>query len=70
VRNLLHHTPNRRRIFPLDNPTIITLPAALFIAWLVSILDHSPSVAAERARFDDQYVRSQTGLGAEGSVSH
>jgi len=57
-------------VFPLDNPTIITLPAAVGIAWVVSILDHSKSVAAERARFDDQYVRSQTGLGAEGAAVH
>jgi cation/acetate symporter len=61
---------NSTSVFPLDNPTIITLPAAVIIAWLVSTLDRSRSVVAERALFDDQYVRSQTGLGAEGAASH
>jgi cation/acetate symporter len=61
---------NAASIFPLDNPTIITLPAAVLVAWLVSVTDSSASVAAERDQFDDQYVRSQTGLGAEGAASH
>jgi cation/acetate symporter len=61
---------NPDKLFPLDNPTIITLPAALLIAIIVSKLDTSPQARLEQAAFDDQYVRSQTGIGAEGAAVH
>jgi cation/acetate symporter len=61
---------NPDKLFPLDNPTIITLPAALLIAIIVSKLDTSPQARLEQAAFDDQYVRSQTGIGAEGAAAH
>ena len=57
-------------IFPIDFPTIITLPAAVIVAWLVSLADNSVAARAERLAFEDEYIRSQTGLGAEGAVSH
>ena len=34
---------------------------------VVSLLDKSDRAKAELASFDDQFVRSQTGLGAEGA---
>ena len=37
---------------------------------VVSLLDNSERGRAEVAAFDDQFVRSQTGLGAEGAVQH
>ena len=37
---------------------------------VVSLLDKSERAKAELASFDDQFVRSQTGLGAEGAVQH
>jgi cation/acetate symporter len=36
----------------------------------VSKLDRSASAAREREAFDDQEVRSQTGIGAAAAVSH
>ena len=57
-------------IFPIDMPTLFTLPAAVIVAWLVSLSDKSASAAAEKAAFEDEYIRSQTGLGAEGAASH
>ena len=36
----------------------------------LSITDNSASAAKERAAFDGQYVRQQTGIGAEGAASH
>ena len=57
-------------LFPLDMPTIITLPAAVIVAWLVSKADRSAAAQGERLAFEDEYIRSQTGLGAEGAVSH
>jgi len=57
-------------VFPIDFPTIITLPAAVIVAWLVSLADNSVAAKNEQLAFEDEYIRSQTGLGAEGAVSH
>jgi cation/acetate symporter len=57
-------------VFPIDFPTIITLPAAVIVAWLVSLADKSPAADSERLAFEDEYVRSQTGLGAEVAATH
>jgi cation/acetate symporter len=60
----------RAPVFPIDFPTIITLPAAVIVAWLVSLADNSVAARDERAAFEDEYMRSQTGLGAEGAAVH
>ncbi|CAA7619816.1 acetate transporter [Candidatus Terasakiella magnetica] len=57
-------------IFPWGNPAIFSITLAFFATWLFSITDNSEQAQAERAGFDAQFVRSQTGLGAEGSQSH
>ena len=57
-------------IFPYDYPTFVVLPAVLIVSWLASITDNSASANKERAAFDAQEVRSETGLGAEVAASH
>jgi len=57
-------------IFPYDFPTFLVLPSVLVIAYVVSVTDKSASGNAERAAFEAQKVRSETGLGAEGAVAH
>ncbi len=57
-------------VFPIDFPTIITLPAAVIVAWAVSLADKSLAGDRERVAFEDEYIRSQTGLGAEGATVH
>jgi cation/acetate symporter len=57
-------------IFPYDFPTFFVLPAVLIVAWVVSVTDSSESAANERALFDAQKVRSETGLGAEAAAVH
>ena len=37
---------------------------------IISYLDKSSQAKEETAAFDDQFVRAQTGLGAEGSAQH
>ena len=37
---------------------------------IVSFLDKSDRAKKEIVAFDDQFVRAQTGLGAEGAVTH
>ncbi len=57
-------------IFPYDFPTFVVLPAVLIVAYIVSVTDSSESGKKERAAYDAQMVRSETGLGAEMGVSH
>lgn len=46
------------------------MPLAFLVTVIVSRLDRSARAARERAAFDDQFVRAQTGLGAATAVSH
>jgi cation/acetate symporter len=57
-------------IFPYDFPTFVVLPAVLIVAYIVSVTDSSESAKKERAAYDAQMVRAETGLGAEAGVSH
>jgi cation/acetate symporter len=57
-------------IFPYDFPTFFVLPAVLIVAWAASVTDKSESASRERALFDGQKVRSETGLGAEAAAAH
>ena len=52
--------------YDLANPGIISIPLGFFGCWLGTMLGKEET-ANERS-FDELYVRSQTGLGAEGSV--
>ena len=56
--------------FPYTSPAIFTMPLAFLVCFVVSKLDRSRTAQAERAAFDAQYVRSQTGIGAEGAAAH
>ena len=57
-------------IFPYDSPALFSMPLAFFACWLVSRLDKSARAKAEQARFEEQYVRSMTGIGAEAAAQH
>ena len=61
---------NAHEIFPYAYPAIFSIPAAFFFSWLFSVLDNSPRAAQERAAYEAQAIRSETGLGAEGAASH
>ena len=56
-------------IFPYDFPTFVVLPAVLIVAYIVSVTDKSESAAKERAAFDAQMIRAETGLGAEAGAA-
>jgi cation/acetate symporter len=62
--------PKGSAMFSYASPAIFTIPLAFFCAWFFSITDNSAGAAAERKAFEAQYVRSQTGIGAEGAASH
>ena len=61
---------NATPIFPYSSPAIFSVPIAFFSIWLFSILDRSPRAAVDRAGFDEQRVRSETGIGAYQASAH
>ena len=61
---------NKDPIFPYEQPAIFSMPIAFFMAWLGSVTDSSVRAAKEKAAFEDQYVRAQTGFGAAGAAAH
>ncbi len=61
---------NETALFPYKFPGLFALVASVSGSILGSFLDQSPQAARERAAFQAQYIRSQTGLGAEGAVVH
>ncbi|MBD3815103.1 MAG: hypothetical protein IE913_01295 [Halothiobacillus sp.] len=61
---------NTQAIVPYKYPAIFSMPVAFVFAWFFSITDNSARAAEERARFHAQYVRSETGIGAEGAAKH
>jgi cation/acetate symporter len=66
VNVLGHASP----IFPYDYPAVISMTIAFLFAWVGSVTDRSARGAGEREKFDDQFVRGQTGIGASATASH
>jgi cation/acetate symporter len=46
----------------LENPAIISCPAALLTIWITSALDQSRTAEKERAAFDGQFIRGELGI--------
>jgi cation/acetate symporter len=61
---------NPKAIFPYEYPALFSIAIAFVGIWFFSITDKSKAAEGERALFYPQFVRSQTGLGASGAVSH
>jgi cation/acetate symporter len=61
---------NAQAIFPYDHPAIISMTAAFFVTWLMSVTDKSARATTEAAAYEEQYIRAQTGLGAAGAHAH
>jgi len=57
-------------IVPYKDPAIFSMPVAFLMAWFFSITDNSARAKSEREAFLRQYVRSETGIGAEGASKH
>ncbi len=57
-------------LFPYAFPTIFTLPLAFILIWWFSITDKSARADKERAAFQSQFIRSESGLGAQGAITH
>ena len=53
--------------FPLENPGIVSIPLGFFFGWLGTVTSTDQEAID---RYDELEVRSLTGAGAEGAVSH
>src|SRR5262245_34148968 len=56
----IFHYP--QAIFPLRNPAIVSMPCAVAVAFVVSLMTREPSA---EAMFDDEKLRTYLGVGAE-----
>ena len=56
--------------FPYVSPALFTMPLSFLCCWLFSVTDSSKTATDEQAAFEAQYVRSQTGIGADTAVAH
>lgn len=61
---------NERPVFPYKYPAIFAMAVSFAGSVAGSLLDRSARGRREREEFTAQYIRSQTGLGAEGASGH
>ncbi|MGA9045761.1 cation acetate symporter [Sulfuricurvum sp.] len=61
---------NAEAIFPYKYPALFSVSAAFIGIWFFSITDSSENSRKEEEAYEAQYIRSQTGIGAEGAVEH
>jgi cation/acetate symporter len=61
---------NKEALFAYKNPALFSMTLAFIATWLFSVLDHSESAEKEREAFLPQFIRSMTGVGAEGAAKH
>ncbi len=61
---------NQEAIFPYEQPALFSMPLAFFFTWLFSVTDSSARAQTDKSGYDDQYVRSQTGIGAASASAH
>ncbi len=61
---------NAEAIFPYKHPALFSMTAAFVGIYIFSVMDSKQAVTEMESAFKDQYVRSQTGLGAEGATEH
>ena len=61
---------NAEAIFPYKYPALFSVSVAFIGIWFFSITDNSESAKEGMEAFEAQYIRSQTGIGAEGASEH
>lgn len=59
-----------KAIFPSKYPALYSVTVAFLGIWFFSIRDRSARAASEIEAYKAQEIRCQTGIGAEGAVSH
>ena len=61
---------NPAALFPYTQPALFAMPLAFLLAYVFSTTDSSVRAGKEIEAFEDQYVRAQTGFGAESASKH
>ncbi|MBU1928209.1 cation acetate symporter, partial [bacterium] len=61
---------NATAIFPYKYPALFSVIVAFAGIWFFSITDNSQNAKDEEAAFEAQFIRAQTGIGADGATSH
>jgi len=61
---------NAAPIFPYTSPAIFSMAVGFFGIWFFSVTDKSPRAAIDKAGFEAQEVRSETGIGAAAAAAH
>jgi cation/acetate symporter len=61
---------HKEALYPYTSPALFSMSAGFAGIWLVSVLDKSERARLDRAGFEAQKVRSETGIGASGSSGH
>ncbi|MGE4419730.1 MAG: cation acetate symporter [Sulfurimonas sp.] len=61
---------NAKAIFPYKYPALFSMTVAFVATYFFSITDNSQSAKDEKEKFEAQFIRSQTGIGAEGASEH
>ncbi|MFT7859417.1 MAG: cation acetate symporter [Sulfurimonas sp.] len=61
---------NAEAIFPYKYPALFSVLVSFIGIWFFSVTDNSENAKNEQEMFEGQYIRSQTGIGAEGAVEH
>lgn len=61
---------NEEAIFPYKYPALFSVTVSFLAIWIISITDNSQGAKDEQEMFEAQFVRSQTGIGAEGASEH
>ncbi|MTI63421.1 cation acetate symporter [Methylophaga sp.] len=59
---------NAEAVFPYKYPALFSVVTAFALIWLFSVTDKSERGSKERALFEHQFIRSQTGIGAHGAT--
>ena len=60
---------NAQAIFPYKYPALFSMTITFFGIWFFSITDNSLKAAKEKALFENQYFRAQTGIN-KGLINH
>ncbi len=53
-----------------EYPALLSMTVAFLGIWFFSVTDHSARAEIDRKAFDAQYVRAQTGIGADDPLDH
>jgi cation/acetate symporter len=61
---------NAEAIFPYKHPALFSVSVAFIAIWFFSITDNSERAKKDRAAYEAQSIRAETGIGADGAVEH